>query len=119
MSLIQIQDAVWQFIQTHSYLGIFILLLVEESGVPLLFLPGEIVVAWAGFQYSSGRLDLLPLVLTIVAAVTIGSSILYGVSFRVGPRILVTLSRLLRLDSAKRAKAEGWVRSRGVVAVVL
>ena len=40
MSLIQIQDAVWQFIQTHSYLGIFILLLVEESGVPLLFLPG-------------------------------------------------------------------------------
>jgi len=117
--LLELKDAAWQFIQTHSYLGIFILILVEESGVPLLFLPGEIVVAWAGFQYSSGNMDLLTLVFTTVAAVAIGSSFLYGVSYRVGPRILITLARVVHLDSEKAAKAEGWVRRRGVVAVVL
>ena len=115
----ELTAAAWGFVHTYGYLAIFLLLLVEESGIPLLFLPGELLVVWAGAQVASGNMEVLPVFLCVVVGVCLGSSVLYAISYRWGSPVLERVARFMRINPQRIEQAEGWVRARGPLAVAI
>ncbi|MBI4496503.1 MAG: DedA family protein [Chloroflexi bacterium] len=114
----ELHHTLWQFVQTNGYPAIFLLLLIEESGVPLLFLPGDLVIMWAGYQYFIGNMDLLAVLLLTTAAVALGSSALYTVSYRLGHRMLLRFGKVLHVTPERVDQAAQWVHRYGFLAVV-
>lgn len=111
--------AAGQFAHGHGYLGLFVFLLLEECGVPLLFLPGDLLVAWAGFQSSIGQLEAAQAFLVIALAVAMGSSVLYTLSYRFGSSLVGVLARWTRIKPERMTQAEGRVRRWGMPAVII
>ena len=109
----------WQFVRGHSYLAIFLLILVEEGGVPLLFLPGDALIMWSGFQAAIGHVNPLVVILITTAAVGLGSSTLYTASYRLGPRVVSRLGRLLHFAPGKLEQVERELYRHAFLAVVL
>lgn len=114
----ELQHTLWQFIQANGYPAIFLLLLIEESGVPLLFLPGDLVVMWAGYQYSLGNMDLLVVILLTTTAVALGSTMLYTTSYRLGHRLLLRFGKYLHVTPERVTQAARWVHRSGFFAVI-
>jgi membrane protein DedA with SNARE-associated domain len=97
----------------------FILLYVEESGVPIV-IPGDVYVAYLGKLAAGSAPKLIASWLAIIAVVLAGSSNLYWASRLWGRRLLghPRVSALLRLDADRIAQAEGWLRRWGVLAII-
>ena len=98
-----------QFLVDYGYLAIFVLMFVEEAGLPLP-LPNEVALIYAGYLAYQGKLDanLVGLVATIGAAS--GSGLLYFIARRGGRPLVRRYGRLIhvteeRIDAAERAVA--------------
>ena len=96
----------------------FVVLYLEESGVPLP-VPGDIFVLYLG-QAGAGQPSLLVLYwLGVIVAVVLGSTNLYFLSRRLGPRILEgRLGRLIHVTPERLATAEKWFRRYGALTVI-
>jgi membrane protein DedA with SNARE-associated domain len=97
----------------------FVLLYVEESGVPIV-IPGDVYVAYLGKLAASSAPKLIASWLGIIAVVLAGSSNLYWASRLWGRRVLghPRVSALLRLDADRLAQAERWLERWGVLAII-
>lgn len=115
----ELQHTLWQFVQHSGYPAIFLLILIEEAGVPLLFIPGDLIIMWAGYQYSIGNMDPLIVIVLTTTAVGLGSSGLFTLSYRLGPSILVRFGRFLHASPERIDKAAGWVHHHGFMAVIV
>src|SRR3984893_7575765 len=95
------------------------LLYVEESGVPLP-VPGDFYIAFMGKLYAGSLSSLLTVWLAIIAVVLAGSSNLYWISRRWGPRLLrnPAVARLLRLDGDLLERAHRWFDRWGALAII-
>ncbi len=98
-----------QFLTDYGYLAIFVLMFVEEAGVPLP-LPNEVALMYVGYLSYQGKLDanLAGLVATMGAAG--GSALLYTLARRGGRSLIHRYGRFIhvtdqRLDQAERAVA--------------
>ena len=93
-------DALLAFSRDHLYLSLFLLLFIEEAGIPLPT-PGDTIILLAG----------APTVVSLVVMATLcGSSILYWVS-RLGG--MAVLGRLCRFAHIREERVEGvgrWLR---------
>ena len=98
--------------------ALFLLLLIEEAGIPLP-LPGDTVIAFAGYQASIGRMGILEAALAVTLAVQIGSTILYLLSRKLGHTILFRYGRLIHLDPSRLEKIERWIQRHGAVMVLV
>jgi membrane protein DedA with SNARE-associated domain len=84
------------------------LLYVEESGIPI-FVPGDVLVIYAGHRMAADPVGLVAAWLTAVLAVTFGASNLYLLARWLGRRLLSGRLGLMlhvtpeRLDRAERA----------------
>lgn len=114
----ELQHAIWQFIQSNGYPAVFLLILIEEAGVPLLFIPGDLVIMWAGYQYSIGRMNPLVVILLTTTAVALGSSGLYTVSYRLGHGMLLRFGKFLHASPERIDTAARWVHRYGFIAVI-
>jgi membrane-associated protein len=96
----------------------FVVLYLEESGVPLP-VPGDIFVLYLG-QAGAGRPALLVLYwLGVIVTVVLGSTNLYILSRHLGSRILEgRLGRLIHVTPERLAKAEEWFRRYGALTVI-
>ncbi len=97
------------FLTDYGYLAIFVLMFVEEAGVPLP-LPNEVALMYVGYLAYQGKLDanLAGLVATLGAAG--GSGLLYFLARRGGRHLIHRYGRFIhvtdeRLDQAERAVA--------------
>ena len=107
-----IQDlaqALERFLTDYGYLAIFVLMFVEEAGLPLP-LPNEVALMYVGYLAYQGKLDanLAGLVATLGAAG--GSAVLYTIARRGGRALIHRFGRFIhvtdeRLDQAERAVA--------------
>jgi membrane protein DedA with SNARE-associated domain len=68
--------ALLTFIQEWGELAIFVIFLLEESGVPLP-LPGDVALIWAGYHVASGQAHFIAVLLVVELATLIGASTLY------------------------------------------
>lgn len=106
------------FLQHFNIAGLFVLLLLEEAGIPLP-LPGDLLIFVAGTQARLGKSDFLQVVGIVFAATLLGASILYLISRFLARPVIIKLLRFVRVDEARIKKASGQVLKRGGVAVVV
>lgn len=76
-------DTLFNYIATHGYTTIFLLVVLAELGVPNP-VPNELILVYVGTLAASGTLELLPAFLVAVAADFIGTSILYSILYLCG-----------------------------------
>lgn len=112
---------VWLSWLSHAgvnlYIGLFILLVIEEAGVPFP-LPGYAVMMYLGFRAHEGRIEGPPVLATAIVAVTIGSCLLYVVAHAAGRPLLTRLGRFGRSQASRIDTIERWFEQRGILVVV-
>ena len=98
-----------------GFVGSLLLLYLEESGVPLP-LPGDAILLYLG----SHSPHLLLTLLLAVIAVAAGSTNLYFLSRRFGPRLLASprLSAFLHLPPTRLHRAQTWFERWGAFALI-
>jgi membrane protein DedA with SNARE-associated domain len=96
------------FLQEWGEVAIFLIFLLEESGVPLP-LPGDLALIWAGHLVASGESLFVVVLLAVQLATMIGASALYALAYRGGRPLIARYGRFLHLDEARLGRAEGWV----------
>src|SRR5438132_12957524 len=72
-------DALLSFYVANELLGLFLFLVIEEAGVPLWFLPGDVLVMLAGTRPGRPPGSVVLILIAATAGVSIGSSLLYAV----------------------------------------
>jgi membrane protein DedA with SNARE-associated domain len=105
-------------LEQHAGMALFLVLLMEESGIPLP-LPGDLVMVVAGVRVAQGRLNLLVALALMEVATLIGASLLYLLARRGGRPMLYRYSKFLHLELDKLAKAEEFLHRHGALAIVV
>lgn len=89
------------YIIEYGYVTIFSLVFLQEIGIPNP-IPNELILLFAGYLASIGKLDFYWVVITVVAADLIGTTILYSVFYYFGKRIMKHFKKFLpnkKIDS--------------------
>lgn len=82
-----------ELIENYSYFGLFLILLVEEAGIPFP-LPGDVFIATASAFPNSNYFLIVGIV---VAATLIGSTVLFTLSKQIGNRLLFKYGSNIRI----------------------
>lgn len=109
-------QALERFIAEWGYIAIFILMFVEEAGVPLP-LPNEAALMYVGYLTSKGELNAIVAGLVATLGASCGSTLLYNIARRGGRRLIHRFGRFLHIDDAKLDRAERWVERYGTISV--
>jgi len=110
--------ALLTFLQEWGEIAIFVIFLLEESGVPLP-LPGDIALIWAGYHVASGQSLFVVVLLVVEIATLIGASTLYWLGLRGGRPLIVRYGRFLHIDESRLLRVESWVGRRALLAIFL
>lgn len=111
-------DWLLELYRTHELPGMFLFLLLEEAGLPLL-LPGDTLIMAAGARSGLTLAGAVAAVATASVAATLGSSILYTLSRRGGRPLIARYGKRLHLGEDRVARLERWYRRHGMVAIVV
>lgn len=101
----------FHFVETWGYLGVFLLMALESSIVPI---PSEVVMPPAAYWAAQGRMSFWGVVLAGTAGSWFGSIVSYLVSRAVGHPIVMRYGKYFLMPAEKVAAAENWVREYGV-----
>lgn len=98
------------FLTDYGYLAVFVLMFIEEAGLPLP-LPNEVALMYVGYLSYQGKLD--PNIAGLVATLgaTGGSALLYLIAKKGGRRLIHRFGRFIhvtdeRLDQSERVVAK-------------
>jgi len=109
-------ETIWYYLHHYDKLALFILLAVEESGIPIP-VPGDVVMMYAGYRVHRGFMVWYEALLAGVCATLVGSCILYHVGQRGGRPLLQRYGRYLHLNENRQKRIEGWLERYGAAAV--
>jgi membrane protein DedA with SNARE-associated domain len=98
-------DAVVGLMRTLGYLGLFLVLIIENLFPPI---PSEAVLPLAGFLVGRGEMNFWLAVIVATAGATIGALILYALGRWGGRPIILRYGGILRVDAASLDRAEQW-----------
>lgn len=98
--------------------ALFVLLLIEEAGVPLPA-PGDTLIALAGAQPHRTLPYTLEVLGLCTLAVFLGSSALYWVMRLGGRSFLMRYGHYLHLNPQRLERMETWLARRGTLAIIL
>lgn len=102
---------VWfQFVQDYGYAGVFFLMALESSIVPV---PSEIVMPPAAYWAAQGKMDFWGVVLAGTLGSYFGSIVSYLVSKWVGAPVVKKYGKYFLMGEDKIAMAEVWIKSYG------
>jgi len=107
---------VWFYLHHYDKLALFLLLTIEESGIPVP-VPGDVVMMYAGYRVNRGAMLWYEVLLVGVCAALIGSCILYNIGKRGGRPLLTRYGRYLHLTDARQERIERWLARYGGLAV--
>jgi len=100
-------DGIW------LYVLIFLLILVQECGVPLPILPSEVVLLGGGFLAADNRFALIVMGLLAASATLIGNSLLFFISRRYGRVALDRYGKYVHMHTERVDRIERWIERRG------
>jgi membrane protein DedA with SNARE-associated domain len=107
--------ATWMhFVQSHGYLGVFVMMAVESTVFPL---PSELVVPPAAYWATQGSFTFWGVVLVATAGSWFGSAISYLVARSVGRPLILRYGRYVLLPEKKWLLAEQWIHRYSVVGI--
>src|ERR1051325_10756011 len=75
------------YIIKYGYIAVFSLVFLQEIGLPNP-VPNELVLLFSGYLTSIGKLDFFMVLITVITADTLGSSLLYITFYYFGQRVL-------------------------------
>jgi membrane protein DedA with SNARE-associated domain len=84
----QLSGLLIHFIQSSGYLGIFFLMTLNASAIPI---PSEVTLPFAGFLANQGGLNLLLVIITGILGDLAGSIIGYSIGYLLEERLLLSL----------------------------
>jgi membrane protein DedA with SNARE-associated domain len=106
------------FFGAHSYLPGYVLLYLEESGLPLPA-PGDVYVMYVGVHIPHNLAAWLVAWLGLILVVVLGATNLYFISRRVGHRLVHSqFAEYVHLSPERLARAEAWFKRYGVLAII-
>lgn len=106
------------WIAAYGYLGLFVLLFVEELGIPLP-LPGDLALLFAGFLVGRGLMRFDVALLIAVLAVLGGASALYLLTRVHGRPLVARFGRFVHLDPDRLDRLGARSRHLGPLPVLL
>jgi membrane protein DedA with SNARE-associated domain len=95
------------------YLVLFLLILIQECGVPFPVLPSEVVLLGGGFLASQNKIALLVAGLLATSATLIGNSALFLVGRHFGRSALDRYGKYIHLRPDRVDRIEAWVSRSG------
>jgi membrane protein DedA with SNARE-associated domain len=113
----EIADALLAFADHHIYGALFLLLFLEEGGIPLPA-PGDTVILLAGAQIGRGEASIPIVVFFVVLATLLGSSVLYWISRLGGMPVVLRICQVLHIKEERLDKPGAWIRRHRGVAIV-
>lgn len=102
-------------IERFSYLGLFVILFIEEAGVPLP-VPGDIFI---GATSALPNSNYFLVVATVIVATLAGSTILFTISKKIGHPLLLKFGPKIKITKDKVKKVEKWFEKYGGFAIVV
>ena len=104
-----------QFFDAYGYWTLIVVLLLENAGLPL---PGETTLLFASFlAYSERELHMPYIILTGIAACTLGDNLGYWIGYRGGRPLLDRYVRIFRIRPKNIARAERLFNRYGSVTI--
>lgn len=113
----ELTHVVWHFFFAHEFPALFLLVLIEEAGVPIP-VPGDTLVAFAGMRHHQTLGYVAAVLFTSSAAVFLGSSALYWIMRRGGRPFLEKYGKYIHLSQKRLERMEQWFNRRGPLAIV-
>jgi membrane protein DedA with SNARE-associated domain len=104
-----------EFFQTYSYLGLFLMLTLEEGGLPFP-IPGDLFIAAVAFMPNS---NYILIVAVVIASTLFGSTFLFSISRKFGMPILLKVSGFLRIKKVKIEKVQKLFKKHEKTAIIL
>ena len=104
-----------EIVEKFSYFGLFSVLFIEEGGIPLP-VPGDIFIATVS---ALPKTNYFLIVLTVVSATLIGSTILFTVAQKIGHPLVVKFGPKVKITPQKIKKIERWFEKYGGWAIVV
>jgi membrane-associated protein len=101
----------------QAYLLLCSLIFVEEAGVPLPFLPGDVILLAAGYLAAVHSTHLLLFLALGYGSAVAGALLCYLVSRHLGRRAVLRWGRHVHLTPRRLEKAEAWLARRGALAI--
>ncbi len=106
----------FHWVEAWGYLGVFLLMALESSIVPV---PSEIVMPPAAFYAAQGKMSFALVVLAGTAGSWFGSAASYWISRMVGVPVLNKYGKYVLLGPDKLAIGESWILSYGAGGIFL
>lgn len=110
--------AVQQFVERGGLAALFVLVAVEEAGVPSP-LPADLLVLLAAVQARQGRISMWQLIAVAQVATMLGASALYWLAGWAGRDIVLRYGRYVHVTPERLDRAERQLRRGGVLAVAI
>ena len=105
------------FLGRHALLAAAIVVSIEEAGVPLPMLPGDLVMLLLGVRARQGRVPLWLALVVLELATLVGATVLYVLCRTYGRGFVARYGRYLHLTPERLARVERWIERHGVTAV--
>lgn len=103
----------------QAYLLICSLVFVEEAGVPLPLLPGDLILLAAGYLAAVHSTQLFVFLPLGYASAVAGAVVCYLASRHLGRRAVLRVGRRVHLTPQRLARAEAWLARRGALAILV
>src|ERR1700737_1034813 len=105
------------FVTEHGVLAGFILILIEEAGVPVP-VPGDFLMLGLGVHARQGRIPLWQALLVMELATLIGATVLYLAASQGRRSLVYRYGRYMHLTPERLNRAERWLLRHGALAIV-
>ena len=114
----EVGQATSSFLGRHGLLAAFVILLIEEAGVPVP-VPGDFLMLVLGVQARNGIVPLWQVILVMQLATMLGATSLYYVARFGGRGLVYRYGRFMRLTPERLDQAEQWLLKHGTRAIFL
>lgn len=112
-----IEDFFVALLSHQIYLAPIGLLIIEESGIPIP-IPGEIIIAYIGYEVSKGIIPYFVAFIMILCSILMGATILYFLSYRYGEHILLRFGKQFHVNREKLFTVEKYFKKYGPLVII-
>ena len=111
-------EEVVYYVMRYGYLAIFILVFLQETGMPNPF-PNELLLMFSGYLSFKGLLYLPFIILTVISADFIGTVILYFLFYNAGTLIMKKKPKWFPLSTRMIEKLTGRISKGGKLSIYI
>lgn len=111
-----LQDKILQMVSVYGYIGMFFALVFGILGLPI---PDEVLLVFAGFLVSQGKMDYFLLIVVSFIGSIIGISVSFLIGYRFGWPFIKKYGKYIHLKEESFYKIEKWYSRYGKYAIII